>query len=122
MSYTAEQEAIMAEVKRLTVAINAAIEARTSYMDANMEKFTNVKPGEDIYDINSGRRLGKVSGLYRYWGGNPEYDTSMDINVRYEISPHCYDNTSRQIGLRWGSKQEAMDQARRTAERLARGG
>ena len=86
--YTDEQRSISDEVKRMTEAIEQAIAARTAYMDANMEKFCGLKVGEDIYDIVSGIRLGKVSRLYRYWSGrNPSHDTSMSVSVEYETYP-----------------------------------
>src|SRR5271155_793517 len=103
--------ALDAELKRLNEAVEDAIKTRTYWMDAHMEDYSRLKVGETLYDIQKGVPLGVIRRLYRYWANrNPIHDTHMSIDAEYQVdySPgNCYDNTSRQIGVSFGSREEA---------------
>jgi hypothetical protein len=45
-------------------------------------------------------------------------DTSVDCHYRYETAPRCFDNTSRQVGVSFGSREDALREAERRASRL----
>lgn len=96
-----------AELQRLNEEVARALGARQAWMDDNMVHYAKYKVGEDLYDLDSGRWLGKVSGLYRFWGDgrNPLYDTSMTINYHLKVGDLTYDNTSR-MTCRYGNAEE----------------
>ena len=102
-----------AELASLNAAVSAAIEARGAWLDAKMHETSALKVGDDIYDLRSGRRLGKVSNLYRFWRDRDEgvRDTSASCDYQYETSPRCFDNTSRQVGLSYGTREDAARHA-----------
>lgn len=102
-----------AELARLNEAVLAAIRARREWMDAHMGDYSKVQVGEMLYDVSAGRPLGIVTSLYRYWQDrNWEYDTNMSIDACYQLpqypSGNVYDNTSRQIGVNFGTEAEAL--------------
>lgn len=100
------------ELDALNAAVTDAIAARRKWLDAKMHETSRLQPGDDIYDVRKGQRLGVVSELYRYHTGrNDLYDTDPSCDYRYETSPRCFDNTSRQVGLWYGTQQEAADYA-----------
>lgn len=110
-----------AELADLTAAISAAIEARRVWLDAKMHETSQLQVGDDIYDLNTGSRLGKVSGLYRYW---------RDRNDLLDKDPYCEyyysnlghrSNTSSQSGRSFGTREEALLRAEAQASRLREG-
>jgi hypothetical protein len=111
------------ELANLTAAVTAAIEARRNWLDAKMHETSRLQVGDDIYDLDSGTRLGTVSKVYRYWRDRDEgvRDTDAYCEYRYETSPRCFDNTSRQIGRSFGTREDALHYAVRTS-RLRVGG
>jgi hypothetical protein len=110
------------ELKNLNDAVSAAIEARRDWLDVKMHECSRLKIGDDIYDIHKGIRLGTVARLYRYWSGrNDLLDKSVDCDCEYQTSSNCFDNTSRQTGILFGTKEEAADYAERRASRLRMG-
>ena len=95
------------ELDGLNTAVDLATEERTKWLDDKMPEYADIAIGEDIYDISSGRRLGTVSRHYRYHAGDLRFDTELSINYEYETSKNCFDNTSRQIVLNYGTKNQA---------------
>jgi len=90
------------ELAALNQAVEDALAARKSWMDAHMADYAKYQIGEDIYNKVTGVLLGTVCGYYRYHAGkNPRLDTSMSIDYLYKSDTHSNytDNTSRQIGL-----------------------
>lgn len=108
------------ELDELNAAVTAALTARRDWLDAKMHETSTLQVGDDIYDINAGMKLGTVSRLYRYQSDNYDgvYDTSVSCDYRYETHPRCFDNTSRQIGLSYGTRDDAVQHADRHAARL----
>jgi len=98
-------------LKCLNNEVKDAVIKRTSWMDANMEKFAKFKVGDNIYDLDRCVKVGVVSELYRYWAGrNPEYDTSMNIEYRFKTGNLIDDNTSRQPLVRFGNEKQYLDE------------
>lgn len=110
------------ELADLTAAVSAAIEARRNWLDAKMQECSQLQVGDDIYDLRSGTRVGKIVELYRFWRDRDEglRDTSAHCNYRYETHPGCFDNTSRQVGRSFGTREEAIHRAEMQASRLRR--
>ena len=99
-----------AELDALNQRVTDALNARTLWLDGKMSKYAKVQVGEAIYDLETGQRLGVVSGLYRFHGRhNPLYDTELSISYEYETRPNSFDNTSRQPGLRVGNAEQARE-------------
>jgi hypothetical protein len=90
----------------LNAHVKLAMDARRKWLDAKMLECSALKPGDEIFDIRTGRRLGVVRKLYRYHCQHHEgaFDTSVHCDYEYETSPNCFDNTSRQPGLLFGRK------------------
>ena len=65
MSYTPKQQRLLAELAELQAKLDAALAARTKWMDDHMADFAVVPVGEDLYDLSTGNRLGRVTELYR---------------------------------------------------------
>lgn len=100
------------ELVDLNNAVTDAIRARKEWLNRKMHEISHLHPGDDIYDLDSGKRLGTVSRLYRYHTDrNVELDCCLSFHCEYSVDTNCYDNTSRQIGLRWGTKEQAREAA-----------
>jgi hypothetical protein len=111
-----------AELADLTAAVTTALEARRDWLDAKMHETSKLQVGDDIYDINSGSKLGKVSGLYRYWRDrNDLIDTNAYCEYEYESLPGYRRNTSSQSGRLFGTREEALLRAEMQASRLREG-
>lgn len=110
------------ELNELTAAIESAIAARTRWLDDKMHETSTLQVGDDIYDVDKGYKLGIVTQLYRYTGNDNQLnDRSPWCDYRYETSPGCIDNTSRQLGRSFGTKEDALRRAEAHAERLRSG-
>lgn len=108
------------DLAALTAAVTAAIEARRDWLDAKMHECSRLQVGDDIYDLDSGQQLGRVSKLYRFWADR-DYgirDASVHCDYQYETQPRCFDNTSRQLGRSFGTRQDAMRYAEMRASQL----
>jgi hypothetical protein len=103
-----------AELAQLNEDVDRAIATRKAWMDAHMTDYARYQVGDVLYDLDTGRRLGTVVELYRYWGSqdDPRFDRSMAVHYRYGS-----DNTSRQPGLRYGSHDEYVQECERRLER-----
>jgi hypothetical protein len=109
------------DLDALNAAVVAAIEARRAWLDAKMEECSRLKVGDDIYDVNSGRRLGRITKLYRFWRDRDEgvRDTSPHCDYKFETSPDSYDNTSSYGGaLEFGTREDAAKRAEINAQWL----
>jgi len=91
--------------------VTTAIENRRRWLDAKMHETSVLKPGDGIYDLDTGSRVGTVTRLYRANAKqhNGIYDTSLSCSYEYEKAPRSFDNTSRQTGRRFGPKPALMD-------------
>jgi hypothetical protein len=98
------------ELENLNEAVSQAISKRKKWLDTMTVKCADVKIGEKLYDVTTGRVLGVVSDIYRPTP-NDLYDTTVSVHYRYETSRNCFNNTSSQPGLYVGSKQQAIDYA-----------
>lgn len=111
------------ELADLNNAVSAAIAARREWLDAKMHETSRLKVGDDIYDLDMGVSVGTVTGLYRYWRDRDEgiRDTSVGCEYEYRTSARSRDNTSRQIGRRFGTRADAEEELRWRLE-ITRGG
>lgn len=108
-----------AELDALNESVSAAIQIRREWLDAKMHETSQLQPGDAIYDLATGRQLGIVRRLYRYHAdGNQLYDDSPSCSYEYGTGNNCYDNTSRQPGLSFGTREEALQRAEAYAARL----
>lgn len=107
-------------LEELNAAVIASIKARREWLDSKMAEYAEVQVGEDLYNLNTGERLGKVAGFYRFWADrdNGVRDDIMDINYRYETAPNCYGNTSGFGSGRFGGKPEMEKEMQRRLDRL----
>lgn len=112
------------ELASYNAAVAAAIEARRTWLDAKMHECSHLQPGDDIYDTDTGTRLGKVSKLYRYWRDRDDgiRDTRASCEYEYETSPRGFDNTSRQTTRSFGTRDQAIRAAHLRAARFHQGG
>lgn len=109
------------QLNALNAAVQAVIDARREWLDAKMHETSKLQVGDDIYDVHAGVNLGTVSKLYRYHTGrNDLFDTSAYCNYEYQTRPGCRDNTSRQMGRPFGTREDAAQHAKSRADRLAR--
>lgn len=109
------------EWAKLEAAYDEAVRRKTEWLDRKMVEHCPLKVGDEIYDLETGRRLGVVTRHYRFWAGQgrPDLDGSYYCDVEYEIGPRMFDNTSRQSGVAFGTREQAAERARWRAERLA---
>lgn len=113
---------LQAELNVLNAEVVAVLAKRKAWMDAHMQDFSNFKVGDEVYDSNTGRMLGVVTELYRYWGErDPRYDTGMDIEISYRNSGGGIDNSSRHAGggPSFCTREEAAEAMKSRAEYLA---
>ena len=86
---------------QLNKAVDDAIAARKKWMDDHMVDYAEFRVGDEIYDGDTGERLGVVTRLYRYHADrNPLLDRSMNIEYEFCIGKNMFDNTSRHLGKR----------------------
>lgn len=96
--------------------VDDAIDARTAWLDSKMSEYSPFQVGDDIYSMDTLRKLGRVSRLYRFKGNGRHCDDSLNIDVEYNIGGNGFDNTSRQIGVRFGTKSDVEAELRRRVE------
>lgn len=121
-------DADKAALKALNDEVEAAVAKRTAWLDLKMLEASSLKPGDDIYDLHSGYKLGVVTQIKRYHRGNAQYDTSEDFYYEYEETrppplpgefPRCrfLNNTSRDSStMRMGTRDEAAEAVKRRAQ------
>ncbi|MFA4084314.1 hypothetical protein ONA92_21690 [Mycobacteroides salmoniphilum] len=108
------------ELEALNASVQAAIDARREWLDAKMLETSKLKVGDDIYDVETGVKLGTVSRLYRYHSGrNDLYDTHVECDYEYESRPGCFGNSSTQVGrVVFGTHEDAVRDAESRVARL----
>lgn len=106
---------------QLNAAVSTAIYARRDWLDSKMTEYAEMQVGEYAYDLESCRKVGRVSELYRFWRDRNDgvRDTALSIEYQFETSPNCFDNTSRQP-FKIGSKKSAELMARERLMRLTK--
>jgi hypothetical protein len=109
------------ELAALNAAVTDAIATRREWLDAKMHETSRLHPGDDIYDVRGGQRLGTIRRLYRYSADQHAgvWDTSVSCDYEYETRPRSVDNTSRQIGLWFGTRADAARHADIRASELS---
>ena len=114
---TAEEQA---ELDRLNESVTEAIRARRAWLDAKMHEISKLKPGDGLWDVTNGRRIGRVRRLYRYWADHDDgvRDTEPYCDYEYDTPDGFIDNTSRQLALHFGTKEEAAEYAESRARAL----
>ena len=98
------------ELAVLQAALDCAMTAKLEWLDRKMVEHSNLKVGDDIYDLSTGLCIGKVTRIYRYWREQRRFDLDDTIDCDYQFGvPGGYtDNTSSQPGRRLGTKEEAV--------------
>lgn len=118
------EKELKAELDKLTGAVNPAIDTRKQWMDDHMAEYAKFQLGDEIYERETGCKLGVVTELYRYWDSqnDPRYDTSMTIEYRFKTLDGFFDNTSRRGGYtNWtfATKEEIKQHFEEKARALA---
>ena len=107
------------ELNRLNISVANAIHKREKWLDEKMVELSPLKVGDPIYDVWGGNKLGVIKELYRYWTDqNKLYDQHLSWEYKYETSPNCLDNTSRQSSIRFGSREDALKYQKMKLESL----
>ncbi|SKM39433.1 Uncharacterised protein [Mycobacteroides abscessus subsp. massiliense] len=107
------------ELEALNAAVQAAIDTRREWLDAKMRETLKLQVGDAIYDVQTGEKLGVVSGLYRYHAGRDDlYDTYVECDYQYETRPGCFGNTSSQGGRVFGTREDAAAHAKSLVAQL----
>lgn len=107
-------------LEQLNAAVDEAIRKRREWLDAEMVRQSPIKVGDMLYDLESGRPVGRVVELYRYWRDrdNGIHDKNLDWDYGYEHGPRMIDNTSRQVGRRFGTREQAKAAMERRAKAI----
>lgn len=111
------------ELDTLNAAVSSAIVARRAWLDVKMVECSYLQVGDDIYDVTNGTRLGVVTKLGRFWRDSDEgvRDTSAHCYYEYQTSPNGFDNTSRQSGRLFGTRDDALRHAEMRIARMRKG-
>ncbi len=124
MGQRALNENEQAELDRLNEDIDQALRDRCDWLDAKMVETSPLQVGDEIYDLDTGSCLGRVTQLYRYWRDRERgiLDTLHYCDYEYESSPGIRRNTSSQSGRRsFGTREEALRRAESLASALRSG-
>jgi len=107
------KKALEAEFQLLNDEVEAAIKKRKEWIAAHLEDFSKFKPGDEIWDGRSGRKLGVCESLYHAtWGRSGEVAReSMGVYAQYRSQNGFMDNTSRQMDIWPCTKAEAESYA-----------
>jgi hypothetical protein len=111
-----------AELDALNRSVEDAIAKRREWLDAKVAEIARLKPGDEIFNLDTGERLGVVSAIKRIWRDRDEgvRDNSIDHYCEFETHPRCFDNTARQPLLRYGTRSDAIDDLEARRQRLRR--
>lgn len=102
---------LTAELDALNVAVDAAVKARTAWLDAHMADAALHPIGTEVF-TEDGKPLGVIQAYYRYHAGDMRFDDALEIHYRFTNG----DNTSRQM-LRPSSCYDAEQLAKRCRAR-----
>jgi hypothetical protein len=101
-----------ARLKELNQSVTDAIAVRRAWLDAKCTEYSPLKVGDEIWDLNAGWKLGTVTDIYRFWRDRNDgvLDTSLSYEYQYLLvgQRNSYDNTSRQTGVSFGTKEQAI--------------
>ena len=112
------REQLDSELAALNAEVETVVASRRAWMDAHMTDYARYKVGDVLFNMTTGALLGTVTRLYRYWTEhNWQYDTTMNVNYEWRTTPEgqpypCFDNSSRQPGLSYGTAEEYEAQFR----------
>lgn len=106
------------ELAVLNTKIAATVLARRNWLDAKMVETSDLQVGDDLYDLESGYKVGVVTAIKRFHRGDFEFDSSPSCYYEYSTGGMGRDNTSRQIGKSFGTREDALQRAEWRAERL----
>lgn len=123
------REQMDAELDALNEAVKQAIDARTQWMNDHMTHYAKWQVGEELFDLETGRRVGVVSRLYRFHGPQHDgdlrcrddrFDTSMSVEYEVRERDNIFGNSSCCHGMyRWGTREELANRLRNRLEALA---
>lgn len=100
------EESDRIRLDKLNKIIKDTVDERTKFLDECMEKYSSFKIGDDVYDIDTGMKVGVAKRISRYHRGNAEYDKSFGCDVEFEdIYPGCF----YKINHKHGTKQDVID-------------
>lgn len=92
--------------------VSEVLKERTEFLDSLMKSTAKFKVGDDIYSLTTGKRVGTVSRVYRYFKerGNLLLDDSLRIDYEFETEPGsmCFSNTSCTPSELFGTLDEAI--------------
>jgi len=108
MGYELVTDEDRAELDRLTTAVKDALAARAAFLDKRVPEIADVKVGELLYDLESGLPVGEVVSINRWNRGTVDDD---GFGYFYRYRDGGIDNTARQHGKSFGSKDQALQRA-----------
>lgn len=114
---------LKAEFEALNDKVEAAIRERKDWIKAHLEDFSKFKPGDEIWDGRSGRKLGVCESLYHAtWGRSGEVAReSISVYAHYKDLRGFMDNTSRQMDIWPCTREEAAGYAESRASSIRSG-
>jgi hypothetical protein len=94
--------------------VESLLKKRKDYLDKKAIELSKVKIGEDLYDLKTFKKLGKVSEIYCY------SETCFDISYQYETSKNCFDNTSNKCLTEYnlGTKKQMIERMEESIQYL----
>lgn len=100
------EESDRIRLNELNDAIKSLVNERTKFLDECMEKYSEFKIGDDVYDIDTGLKVGVVKRISRHHRGNAEYDTSFGCDIEFE---NIHVGAFYKINYKHGTKQDVID-------------
>jgi hypothetical protein len=96
------------ELALLNKEVDKALSQRKDWLDKKMVEIATLKPGDEIYDLETHSLLGIVTDVYRYKGNGDEI---LICDYLYQIDNHnsiikVNGNTSSKPLGRFGSKKD----------------
>jgi hypothetical protein len=113
------KEKAQQELATLNEAVDAAIKARTEFLDKYMHLFAEFQIGEEVYNCQR-KSTDKVVGHYRYQARkNPIYDNSFSVDCEIKVGVGTGDNTSRFAGRHpWVKLSDFQDKTQAYVRKL----